>query len=114
MNITNIFLSFKLLTSFFVKNLGRLLELYLKSVINPNMLSKAQHAYCKGKSTETALHSLVSQIERSLSTTESAICAFLAFNNVTPTAITSALELINALLTGRIVSSTLGDSNTSQ
>ena len=77
------------LSSFLLKTLERLIELYLKSIINPNMLSKAQHAYCKGKSTETALHSLVAQIDRSLCTTALALYAFHdiegAFNNVTPT-----------------------------
>ena len=112
------------LSSFLLKTLERLIEPYLKSILNLTLLSKAQHAYCKGKSTETAFHSLVSKIETSLFTTEFGLCAFVdiegAFNNVTPTAITSALsrlnintqliELISSLLKGRIVSSTLGDS----
>ena len=83
--------------SFLLETLERLIELHLKSMLNPNMLSKAQHDYCKGKSTETALHSLASQIERSFSTTELTLCAILnveaAFNNVTLTAITSALSI---------------------
>jgi len=55
----------------------------------------AQHAYRKGRSTDTALHSLVYSIERGFRNREYSLAAFLhiegAFNNVTPTAITGAL-----------------------
>ncbi|KAH8345346.1 hypothetical protein KR084_005021, partial [Drosophila pseudotakahashii] len=57
--------------------------------------SDAQHAYTKGKSTESVLHLVVSNIEKSLSIQEYTLIAFLdieeAFNNVLPTAITESL-----------------------
>ena len=40
-------------------------------------LNRNQLAYQSGKSTETALHSLVTLIEKSLSYQETALCAFL-------------------------------------
>jgi len=80
--------------------------------------------YRKGRSTVTALHSVVSVVEKSLWYKEYALIAFLdiegAFNNVTPEAITGALAslgfegrlvgLINQLFANRVVSSSLGSS----
>ncbi|XP_044317430.1 uncharacterized protein LOC123038043 [Drosophila rhopaloa] len=85
---------------------------------------EAQHAYTKGKSTESALHLVVSNIEKSLSIQEYTLIAFLdiegAFNNVLPTAITESLTelgvepplvgLIHKLLISRLVTATLGTS----
>jgi len=85
-------------------------------------LSIAQHAHRKGRSTDTALHSLVSSIERGFRNNEYSLATFLdiegAFNNVTPTAITGALTelgierpivgLIHTMLTSRVVYSTMG------
>jgi Reverse transcriptase (RNA-dependent DNA polymerase) len=55
-----------------------------------------QHAYRKGKSTETALHELVYQIESSISGKKSALGVFLdiegAFDNTTFETIGSAAE----------------------
>ncbi|XP_070854745.1 uncharacterized protein [Drosophila suzukii] len=100
----------------------RLIGLHIRSVMDSKQLSAAQHAYSKGKSTESALHAVVSQIEKSLNHKEYALAAFLdiegAFNNVLPTAITESLtdlgveikvvELIHKLLMSRMVTSTLG------
>lgn len=110
------------LSSFLLKILERLIDTYLRQSIDSRLLSPSQHAYSKGKSVETALHSLVSAIERSLNYKEFSMVAFMdiegAFNNVTPSAIINALDglgvdkalgaLIYQLLTGRIISATLG------
>ena len=114
------------LSSFLLKTLERLLDLYLRQSINPSLLSNSQHAYCKGRSTETALHCIVSKIEKSLNFKEYSLVAFLdiegAFNNVNPSAITTALtdlgvidpivDLIKNLLTSRVVGSSMGSSST--
>ena len=54
------------LSSFLLKTLERIIDAHIRSSLGSDTLSTAQHAYMKGKSTDTALHSLVSQIERSL------------------------------------------------
>ncbi|XP_041449660.1 LOW QUALITY PROTEIN: uncharacterized protein LOC121404391, partial [Drosophila obscura] len=88
----------------------------------------AQHAYRKGKSTETALHEVISAVEKSLQVNEYSLIAFLdiegAFNNVIPGAITEALTdlgvdrhlmmLIDQLLTCRTVTSSMGSSTQSR
>ncbi|KAM8718253.1 hypothetical protein ACLKA7_000955 [Drosophila subpalustris] len=88
------------------------------------LISSSQHAYRKGRSTETALHSVIVTIEKSLSLKEYTLIAFLdiegAFNNVFPEAITGALldlgiesrlvGLISQLLKCRAVTSSLGSS----
>ena len=48
------------LSSLLMKTFERLLEAYMKSTIRSRLLSDSQHAYRKGKPTETALHSIVS------------------------------------------------------
>ena len=67
----------------------------MKECVDLVYLSKSQHAYIKGRSTETAIHSLVGKIERTLKLGELAMVAFLdiegAFNNVTVEAIISSL-----------------------
>lgn len=83
-----------------------------------------QYAYQTGKSTETALHTLVSRIENVLKYKEFALCAFLdikgqAFDNTSYTAINEALQArnvngttaywIQAMLTSRVISASLGD-----
>lgn len=83
-----------------------------------------QYAYQTGKSTETALHTLVSRIENALKYKEFALCAFLdiqgqAFDNTSYTAINEALQArnvngitaywIQAMLTSRVISASLGD-----
>jgi len=55
------------LTSFLLKTLEKLVDAYLKNVIHVRQpLHASQHAYTAGLSTETALHSLVTQIEGQL------------------------------------------------
>ncbi|KAM8701658.1 hypothetical protein ACLKA7_001902, partial [Drosophila subpalustris] len=112
------------LTSFLLKTFERILSLHLSASIPSGLISNSQHAYRKGRSTETALHSVITTIEKSLSLKEFTLIAFLdiegAFNNVFPQAITEALTdlgiesrlvgLINQLLTSRAVTSTLGSS----
>lgn len=67
----------------------------MRTSIPPALLSNSQHAYSKGRSTETALHSVVSALEKSLWLKEYAPIAFFdiegAFKNVTPKAIAGAL-----------------------
>lgn len=84
------------LSSFLLKTMERLLETYIRSCCSEGALSTAQHAYCKGKSVETALHETVSKIEASLQHKEYTLAAFLdiegAFNNVKTEAIVKAVE----------------------
>ena len=112
------------LSSFLLKTLERLIDVYIRTSINPSMWAKSQHAYCKGKSVETALHTLVRMIEKSLYSQEYSMVAFLdiegAFNNVRTEAIMEGLvrlevddrvgNLINQMLISRIVNSELGES----
>ena len=115
------------LSSFLLKTFERLLEVYMKGTISSSLLSDSQHAYRKGKSTETALHSIVSCIERSFDRQEFTLIAFLdiegAFNNVKVyiaimkdlqklNIVTPLVNLIHFMLTNRKVSSTLGSSTT--
>jgi len=88
--------------------------------VDPTQISEAQHAYTKGKLTESALHLVVSSIEKSLSIKEYTLITFLdiegAFNNVLPTAITESLtelgveppmvRLIHILLISTMVTGT--------
>jgi len=84
------------LTSFIFKILERITETWIREHLDPNFLSKDQHAYTKGKSTESALHSVVSCIERALEFKNYAMGSFLdiegAFNNVTTEAIMEELQ----------------------
>jgi len=80
------------LTSFLPKSFERMISLHISATIDPTQISEAQHGYTKGKSTESALHLVVSSIEKSLSIKEYTLIALLdiegAFNNVLPIAIT--------------------------
>ena len=91
-------------------------------------LSSAQHAYFKGKSTETALHTLVRTVENSLSNKKFCLTAYLdiegAFNNVLPIAVTEALtnlevenplvRLIEQMLMSRSMTAELGDTSSTR
>jgi len=110
------------LTSFLLKSFEKMISLHIKATIDPTQISEAQHAFTKGKSIESALHLVVSSIEKSLSIKEYTLIAFLdiegAFNNVLPIAITESLTelgvdppmvgLIHKLLISRMVTATLG------
>jgi len=101
-----------------------MISLHIRATVDPTQILESQHAYTKGKSIESALHLVVSSIEKSLSIKEYTLIAFLdiegAFNNVLPTAITQSLtelgfeppmvRLIHNLLIGRMVTATLGTS----
>jgi len=109
------------LTSFLLKTFERMISLHIRTTIVPTLISEAQHAYTKGKSTESALHLVVSSTEKSLSIKEYTLIAFLdiegAFNNVHPIAITELLTelgvespmvvLIHKLLISRMVTATV-------
>jgi len=112
------------LTSFLLKSFERMISLHIRATIDPTQISEAQHAYTKGKSTESALHLVVNSIGKSLNIKEYTLIAFLdiegAFNNVLPTAITESLtelgveppmvRLIHKLLISRMVTATLDTS----
>ncbi|EDW99539.2 uncharacterized protein Dyak_GE11262 [Drosophila yakuba] len=79
------------LTSFTLKTLEKLLDVYIRNDAG-RLLSSNHHAYTKGKSVETALHSLVATIEKVWS-----VCVYISgeFNNVTTDAIMDRLEVDN-------------------
>lgn len=55
------------LSSFLLKTLERMIDYYIRDEISGNeCLHGGQHAYQAGKSTETALHTLVSKIEKAV------------------------------------------------
>lgn len=83
------------LTSFFLKTLERLVERYIRdNCLRIKPLQVSQHAYQKGKSTESALHELVLKIETALEKKGFALGAFLdiegAFDNATFEALCNA------------------------
>ena len=112
------------LSSFLLKGLERLLDAYIRENLPKELISNDQHAYLKGKSTETALHEVVSCIEKGLADKEYTLATFLdiegAFNNVTTDAIQHGMESVGInptvvkwtvnMLTTRLVSSELGNS----
>ena len=51
------------LSSFLLKTLERLLDLYIRDAIPQNMFSASQHAYVRGMSVDSALYTLVNPIE---------------------------------------------------
>jgi len=70
----------KSLSSFLLKTLERLIDIHIRLTTNPSHLSDAQHAYRKGRSTDTALHSLVSCIERGFRNKEYSLEAYYRVN----------------------------------
>jgi hypothetical protein len=111
------------LTSFFLKTLERVIEDFLCSEILVNSpLHRNQHAYQKGKSTETALHNVVTCIEDAFRFNEVCLAVFLdvegAFDNTSYAAVRSAasshlipeylITWIERLLSDRILTSSLG------
>lgn len=111
------------LTPFSLKTMERLLDLHIRGKVGTS-LSSAQHAYCKGRSVDSALHQVVSTIEKSIENKECTLAAFLdiegAFNNLNIDSIITSLDkfnidkpttnLINAMLTNRNINSELGNS----
>jgi len=85
------------LTSFLLKSFETMISLHIRATVDPPQISEAQHAYTKGKSTESALHLVVSSIDKSLSIKEYTLIAFLdiegTFNNVLPIAITDLSQI---------------------
>ncbi|XP_048486450.1 uncharacterized protein LOC125490643 [Plutella xylostella] len=91
--------------------------------LTQNPLHVKQHAYQKGKSTETALIELTDRIEKALEDKEIALCAFLdvegAFDNTSTNVIlkcmrdknidNTTLTWIESMLTNRTVKTTLLD-----
>jgi len=111
-------------TSSLLMSFEGMISLHIRATTDPTHISEAQHAYTKGKSTESALHLVVSSIEKSLSIEEYTLIAFLDIDGtlyiVFLTAITEFLTelgveppmvmLIHKLLIGRMVTATLGTS----
>lgn len=110
------------LSSFVLKTFERLLDIHIRSNLPRNLLSSSQHAYMKGRSTETALYSIVEELENSLEKKVFALGTFLdiegAFNNILPAAILRSLRdlgvdnlvtrLIGKLLVDRTVKAEWG------
>lgn len=113
------------LTSIILKIMEKILDEHIKgSFLKAHKLNKLQFAYCKGKSTVTALHTLTQKIEKSIKYKEVAYCAFLdiegAFDNASHASIRSAMykrgfhgsivDWITAALRNRCIVSRLGES----
>ncbi|XP_036346412.1 cGMP-gated cation channel alpha-1-like [Rhagoletis pomonella] len=73
----------------------RLIDEYIRQNIKNYNLSPNQQAYSKGKSVDTALHEIVSTIEKGLDLKENTLGVFLdiegAFNNVYPKSVVNSL-----------------------
>ena len=114
------------LTSTLLKLMEKITDNYIRSEFLKELpLHKHQYAYQQGKSTETALHCLVTKIEKSLKYKETAVCAFLdiegAFDNTSFASIYTALQnkrvddttmsWIQAMLSSRKITAALGDTS---
>ena len=123
-NSYNLAKSFRLitLTSFQLKVMERMIYWHLNSSLGVDkMISPHQHGFRTGKSTESALHQLVTKIERTIVEGQYALGIFLdiegAFDNVSFKTITEALSnfglpqvivrWINAMLRSRTVTVTV-------
>ena len=85
------------LTTFFVKVLERLVLWYLEQeVLSVNPISKVQHAFRRGRSTESALSTMVEYIELALKRRQFALGVFLdiqgAFDNARTESIVQGLR----------------------
>jgi len=85
------------LSSFMVKTMERVIQTVVEQTVLPeNPLNMNQHAFRKGRSTETALSNVVEFIELSLSKKLFTLGIFLdiqgAFDNVKPTSIVNAMK----------------------
>nr|AMS38365.1 hypothetical protein [Bactrocera tryoni] len=112
------------LTSFLLKTMEKIVDHEIRSkALKSAPLHAAQHAYRAGRSTNTALYQLTSEIESSLENGEVMLCAFLdiegAFDNTSHRSVARALEKrnvaapvrrwIEAVLRTRIAETTVGD-----
>lgn len=84
------------LSSFLLKTMEKVVDRHIRDVaLVASPIHHSQHAYRKGKSTETALSSLIDRVEKAMEDKEIALCAFLdiegAFDN-SPTSL-----LVNGL-----------------
>lgn len=78
----------------------RLVDWHIRATLQKGpALHAGQHAFQAGKSTESALHHLVTQLEIALEAKDTALCAFLdvegAFSNVSFSAVNDALRRKN-------------------
>jgi ribonuclease HI len=85
------------LSSFILKSLERILLWYLEDkVLQNNPLHNTQHAFRKGRGTESALTETICYIEEALTGREHALCTFLdiqgAFDNIRPEIIIEGLQ----------------------
>ena len=114
------------LSSILLKTMEKVLNDFIHtSYMQTKPLSKFQFAYQTGKSTITALHTLVMKIEKSLSAKEIALCSFLdiegAFDNASYSSMSSAMKnkgfhtsivnWIHTMLAKREITSELGGSS---
>jgi ribonuclease HI len=102
------------LTSFMLKTLERLIYWYFQEfVLSERPFSTRQFAFRPGYSTETALHALVTRIERTFEDGEFALAIFLdiegAFDNATTDAISFGMRHFNVPpLLSRFIKNLLG------
>ena len=85
------------LTSFLLKSMEKIIDHEIRSkVLKASPLHAKQHAYRAGRSTNTALYQLTSEIQNSLDGGEVMLCAFLdiegAFDNTSHESVSRALE----------------------
>ena len=86
------------LSSFLLKTLEKIIDRTIRLQIerHGSALHHNQHAYTEGKSTETALHSLVTRVNRSIDHKEYALGCFFdiegAFDRATPESIEAAIN----------------------
>lgn len=114
------------LTSFLLKAVERLLDLYIRGdVLKKHPLHANQHAYQTGKSTDTALHQMTQKIECMLKSGKVALGCLMdiegAFDNTDFEVITSAaaeretdclaIRWIIRMLSGRTVEATICGTN---
>jgi retron-type reverse transcriptase len=114
------------LTSFLLKTMEKMINIHLRSeFLLERPLHKNQYAYQPGKSTETALHNLVTKIEKALNEKEVALCAFIdiegAFDNTSYKSIEKAalqkgfeistVKWIQSMLASRKIITKIGDSS---
>ena len=88
------------LTSTMLKGMERIMDRHMKEVMNENSnIHKSQHAFQQGKSTETALHEIVSLAEDALTKKEYVVVTFMdiagAFDNISFDAINESVSKLN-------------------